>query len=363
MNHPFDISFHLKQMERDNSNLNQDILNVKNNVGLAVDNLLHQEIERKERNETNESQIQQLETNIQKMNAFVLEKKRDFDSSMNFQKEKQIQMNNGVIVQGCYDSFNNVNGNEDTRYEIEFEYIAQQCQQVIQKTRKSFEIMSYHMVECERIESKIVLNGKNVKTIFDNVIVDIDCMIAKLEKLIYTNYYCENSDSSNNMKCFKCEINTNSDNNNDKGNCNYTYTSEYNRNINGMKNIVCKVLDVNCYPCIDEFANNTSCNSISSLHKMKDTDGNNIQYGLKHYDNNGSNSNGNNNFNDDSVYCLIGKSVQFLTCCAISESSVTAKHVIKNEAILVLWYENTISLMEVNVQGWYDDNAYYDDYG
>ena len=131
MNHAFDIKLHLKQMRRDgelDSNLNQDILNAKNNISMAVDNLLHQEIERKERNETNERQIKHLEMNIQKMNALLSEKNKDFDGSINFQKQKQKQkqMNDSVIVQGCHASlFDNVDETEDIKYAIEFEYIAQ----------------------------------------------------------------------------------------------------------------------------------------------------------------------------------------------------------------------------------------------
>ena len=153
--------------------------------------------------------------------------------------------------------------------------------------------MLYDEAECARIESKIALNGKNVKKIFDNVIVDIDCMIEKLKKLINKNYY-ENSD-----------INMNSNNND---NCKYTHTSEYNGNINGKTNNICKAQDKNCYPCIELFANDISCMSISNDNTMNDTNGSYAQDGSKYYDkNNVSNSNSNDNVNDDSVDCLIRK--------------------------------------------------------
>lgn len=81
--------------------------------------------------------------------------------------------------------------------------------------------------------------------------------------------------------------------------------------------------------------------------------------------------------------CSIDKSVQLLASLATAgvagESTVTSlqrikiekqitlaggllttKDVCKNETILVLWYGNTISWMEINVQGWYNGNVYYD---
>ena len=136
----------------------------------------------------------------------------------------------------------------------EFQYLAQQCQHIIEKTKEFFEVVpKYDMVECERIESKILLNSKNVEKIFDVVIVNIDCMIKKLEQVIHMNYDCKNSNFNKNMQVIECEINKNSNNDNN-GNC--SCASEYNTNINTMTNII------NCYSSITLFRKDTSCNKI-----------------------------------------------------------------------------------------------------